>query len=581
MLFRHLKDILKKYRYRYIIGIVFIIICDALQLFTPGVIGDLTNDIKGNLLTQEKIYYYMFMIMLLAVGVALFRYLWRKLVVTASRKIEYDLRKKFFSHLEDMSMNYFHHNTTGSLMAHATNDINSVRMSFGMGVVMIVDSSFLTLFTIYMMLVNTDIKLTLLALIPMPFIALSTLILGGVIQKRFKNVQQAFENLTTKVQESFSGIRVIKAFAQEKNENQSFDKTNDDNYKSNMKLAKTFGIMFPLIMFISTLSLLISVSLGGIMVINNDLPLGSYVEFMLYLGLLTWPILAIGWVVNVLQRGIASLKRINTILDAKPDIVDHPDAVKITNLKPSLEIKDLNFTYPNTDIPVLKDINVTVEPGKTLAIVGKTGSGKTTLANLLLRLYEVENDSICLGGHPINRLTLEQVRETIGYVPQDNFLFSTKIKDNIAFSNPGMSDEDIIAAAKVAHVHDEILGFPAGYDTLLGEKGINLSGGQKQRISIARALAKNPDIVIFDDSLSAVDTKTEDSILRYLKEEIHDKTVIIIAHRISTIKDADEIIVLDETVISERGTHDELVSHQGLYYDLYQKQLLEDKVNRD
>jgi len=581
MLFRHLKKIMLKYKFQYIFGILFIIICDALQLYTPGVLGRLTYDINNNLLTKEKIYNYMFLVMAIAIGVALFRYLWRKLVVTTSRKIEYDLRKNFFAQLEKLSTNYYHHNTTGSLMAHATNDINSIRMSFGMGIVMIVDSSFLTIFTIYRMLKYTDVKLTLLALIPMPFIALTTFIMGGVIQGRFKSVQEAFENLTTKVQEAFSGIKVIKAFTQEKNENASFDKVNDANLKTNMKLVRTFGIMFPTIMFISTLSLIAAISIGGIMVINNDMEIGKYVEFMLYLGLLTWPILAIGWVVNVLQRGIASLKRINTIMDEVPEIVDHEDAVHIENLVPSIKIKNLNFIYPNTDVDVLKDINVTVEAGKTLAIVGRTGSGKSTLANLLLRLYETEDESIKIGGHSINKMTLEQVRETIGYVPQDNFLFSTKIRDNIAFSNPAMTQEEIEEAARVAHVHEEILSFPEGYDTMLGEKGINLSGGQKQRISIARAIAKNPDIVIFDDSLSAVDTKTEDSILRYLKHEISEKTVIIIAHRISTIKDADEIIVIDDTRIIERGTHDELVVIDGLYNDIYKKQLLEDKVNRD
>ncbi len=581
MLFRHLKEIIKKYKFQYIFGILFIIICDALQLYTPGILGRLTYDIENNSLTKDKIYYYMFMVMILAIGVALFRYLWRKLVVTTSRRLEYDLRKNFFSHLEKLSTNYFHHNTTGSLMAHATNDINSVRMSFGLGVIMIVDSIFLTIFTVYKMIKHTDVKLTLLALIPMPFIALTTFILGGVIQKRFKNVQEAFEHLTTKVQEAFSGIRVIKAFTQEENENASFDKANDANLKTNMKLVRIFGIMFPLIMFISTLSLIVAISLGGIMVINNEMEIGKYVEFMLYLGLLTWPILAIGWVVNVLQRGIASLKRINVIMDEVPEIVDHPDAVYVENLKPSIEINQLNFTYPNTDIVVLNDISVKVEAGKTLAIVGRTGSGKTTLANLMLRLYDTSDDSIKIGGHSINHLTLEQLRETIGYVPQDNFLFSTKIKENISFSNPTMSQEEVESAAKVAHVHEEIMSFPEGYDTMLGEKGINLSGGQKQRISIARAIAKNPDVVIFDDSLSAVDTKTEDSILKYLKNEISDKTVIIIAHRISTIKDADEIIVIDETNIIERGSHDELVTLDGLYNDIYKKQLLEDKVNRD
>lgn len=580
MLFRHLKEIIKGYRLRYVFGIVFIIICDALQLYTPGVLGDLTNDIQnGNL--EGKIFYYMFMIMAIAIGVALFRYLWRKMVVVASRQLEYDVRKKLFGHLETLNMAYFHENTTGSLMAHATNDINSIRMSFGMGVVMIVDSSFLGLLTIYKMLVNTDVKLTLLALIPMPFIALSTFILGGLIQKRFKNVQQAFENITTKVQESFSGIRVIKAFTQEKNEDKSFYEVNDNNFKANMKLVRTHAILHPLIMFISTVSVIIAMSYGGILVINNQIDLGQYVEFLLYLGLLTWPILAIGWVVNVLQRGIASLKRINKILDAEPDIKDSEDAVYVEGLKPTIEFRNLDFTYPGTDVPVLKDISFKLEPGKTLAVVGKTGTGKTTLANLILRLYDADGDHIFIGDHPIKSLKISQIRELIGYVPQDNFLFSTKIKDNIAFSNPDLTDEEIIHASKVAHVYDEIMSFPEQFDTQLGEKGINLSGGQKQRISIARALAEDPKVLILDDSLSAVDTKTEDSILKYLNEDIGDKTRIIIAHRISTIKDADEIIVLDENTIKERGTHQELLALKGLYYETYQKQLLEDKVNKD
>lgn len=579
MLFRHLKDIMKKYRFQYFFGVIFIIICDALQLYTPGVLGRLVHDIENNLLTKDKIYYYMFMVLALAIGVAVFRYLWRKLVVTASRKIEYQLRKKFFGHLETLSMEYYHHNTTGSLMALATNDINSIRTSFGMGTVMIVDSLFLTVFTIYNMLINTDLKLTLIALIPMPFIALTTFVLGGIIQKRFKTVQEAFENLTTKVQESLSGVRVIKAFTQEENENASFKEYNQANLDENFKLVKIFGIMFPLIMFISAISLIISISYGGIMVINNELDLGQYVEFMLYLGLLTWPILAIGWVVNVLQRGVASLKRINAVLDEKAMITDKEGVEFIENLQPSISIKNLNFTYPKTDVEVLSNISFDIPVGKTLAIVGRTGSGKTTIANLLLRLYDTDESNIYIGGHEIKDIPLAQIRDMIGYVPQDNFLFSTMIKDNIAFSDSNMTNETILSATNIAHVHKEIESFPNKYETLLGEKGINLSGGQKQRISIARAIAKDPQILIFDDSLSAVDTKTEDSILKYLQTEIADKTCIIIAHRISTIKDADEIIVVDQNTIVERGTHLELVANDCLYNDIYKKQLLEDKIN--
>lgn len=581
MLFRHIKEMLFKYKLRYILGILFIIACDALQLYTPGVLGRLTSDIDNNLLTPEKIYNYIFLVLILAFGVALFRYLWRKTVVTASRHIEYDIRKKLFGHLETLSMSYFNENTTGKLMAHATNDINAIRNSFGMGVIMIVDASFLTLFTIYMMLVNTNLQLTLLALIPMPFIALSAFYFGGYIQKRFKHVQEAFEDLTTIAQEAFSGIRVIKAFAREEEEAEAFEKVNSHNLSINMKLVKLFGLLFPLITFISTISLIIAITVGGVMVVNNELEFGKYVEFTLYLGLLTWPFMALGWVINVLQRGIASLKRINNIFDAQPEITNAEDAKYVENLPASIEFKNLDFTYPNTKASVLEDISFKVEPGKTLAIVGPTGSGKTTIANLILRLYEPPKDSLFIGDVPIQKLTLEQIREWIGYVPQDNFLFSTHISNNIAFSDPDMAKDKIEHASKTAQVYEEILEFPDGFETLLGEKGINLSGGQKQRISIARALAKDPKILILDDSLSAVDTKTEDSILRYLNEEIEDKTAIIIAHRVSTIKDADEIIFIYDQKIVERGTHASLIAQKGYYYDLYQKQLLEEKVNQD
>jgi len=581
MLFRHIKEMLYRFKFRYLLGVIFIIICDALQLYTPGVLGNLTNDINNNLLTPAKIYHYIFLVLILAVGVAVFRYLWRKFIVTASRHLEYEIRKKLFGHLETLSMSYYHEHTVGSLMAHATNDINAVRNAFGGGVIMIVDASFLSVMTIYKMLSSTNPKLTLLALIPMPFIAMVTFFLGGVVQRRFKEVQEAYEDVTTVSQEAFSGIRVIKAFSREKEEAKQFAKVNDKNLQVNMKLARLMGLMFPLVLFISTISLIIAISAGGIMVINNTISVGKYVEFTLYLGLLTWPFMALGWVMNVLNRGIASLKRINIIFDAQPDIVTEPDAEYIEDLPATIELRNLSFTYPNTHDPVLEDVSLKLEAGKTLAILGQTGAGKTTIANLLLRLYEAPDESIFIGGHPIKKLTLEQLRNWIGYVPQDNFLFSTKIADNIAFSNPDLSMDDIETAAKVSHVYKEILEFPDGFDTLLGEKGVNLSGGQKQRISIARAIAEDPKILILDDSLSAVDTKTEDSILRYLNEEIQDKTAIIIAHRISTIKAADEIIFLHDNKIAERGTHDQLLALGGLYSELYKKQLLEEKVNRD
>jgi len=576
--FKHIEDFFKKYKWKYILGIFVLLFVDGLQLITPKILGYVTDALSAHTLSMKEIFFYAFLIVLIAVFIAAFRYLWRMLIIGSSRQLEFWLRNKLFAHLEKLSLNYFYHNKTGDLMAHATNDINAVRMAFGMGIVMMTDAIFLTASTIIIMMVSIDIKFTLIALIPFPFVAFIVMFFGKLIQKRFKRVQEAFSNLTDKAQESFSGIRVIKSFVQEESEINNFAKANEANLKANMNLVKVWGAMSPLVIFLSALSFVITLYYGGTLVIDKVISLGQLVSFISYLELLTWPMMAIGHVINVLQRGIASMTRINEILDTEPEIHDDDNTLDIDNFEESIEFRNLSFTYPGAKVPALSDINIKLEKGKTLAVIGKTGSGKSTLANLLLRLYNVEEGSILLGGYDINKIPIDLLRRKIGYVPQDNFLFSCSIRDNIAFADENMPFEKIEEAAKITSVHDDIIGFPNKFDTQLGERGVTLSGGQKQRVSIARAIAKNPGIMIFDDCLSAVDTKTEEKILSNLKEVTKDRTSIIIAHRISTVKHADEIIVLDEGRIIERGTHDELVALGGYYSSIYHKQLLEEKI---
>ena len=580
----HLKEFLQQYKWRYIWGIVMLIVVDGLQLITPKLLGKITDMLGSNTLTMKDIYKYIILIILVASGIAALRFAWRMLVMGTSRQLEYWLRNKFFAHLELLSPSFFNNRKTGDLMAHATNDINAVRMAFGPGIVMITDAVFLTISTIAILVLTIDIRLTLVALIPLPVIAIMMLIFSKTVMERNKEIQEAFSTLTDRVQESISGIRVVKSFVQEKKEIEKFAKANQENVDKNMSFIKLWGAMFPLVAFISLLSFLITLGYGGSLVIDNRISLGQFVSFVAYLGLLTWPMMAVGWVVNMLQRGTASMTRLNDILNTAPDIYDGENVdttIDINNLEAGIEFRDLTFTYPGAGVPALKNINIKLEKGKTLAILGKTGSGKTTLVNLLLRLYNVPENKLILGNTDINQIPLKVLRSSIGYVPQDNYLFSTTIRQNIAFANPELSMDKVEEAAKTAQVYDNVIEFPDKFDTMMGERGVTLSGGQKQRVSIARAIAKNPKLLILDDSLSAVDTKTEEKILEGLKQIMKNRTSIIIAHRISTIKDADEIIVLDEGKIIERGTHEQLVALNGLYNSIYQKQLLEEKIENE
>jgi ATP-binding cassette subfamily B multidrug efflux pump len=547
----------------------------------PKLLGMFTDQLEQGKITSLQMLQYSGLIIVVAGLIVLFRFLWRWYIFGIARTLEYQLRNDLFAHFQKLSTNWFNHHKVGDMMAHATNDINAVRFAFGGGVVMIFDTIILVSLTLFMMISTISLKLTLFALLPLPLLAFVTQKFGTLIHHRFRSSQESFSNLTDKAQENFSGARVIKAFVQEQAEIKKFTEANQDYVNKNMRLIRVQAVFHPIISLFSGLSLLIVLGYGGLLVMNQEITLGDFVAFSTYLGLLTWPMMAIGWVINILQRGSASMARLNEIFNTKPEIFDDERTDHtIKEIKGDIEIKDLSFRYPGTDTYVLKDINLHIPAGSTLAIVGKTGSGKTTLVNLLTRLYNIEEGSIRIDGRELHEIPLATLRQSIGYVPQDNFLFSTTISKNISFGLDHVSHDQIVKAAEDAQVLENILDFPKQFDTLLGERGVTLSGGQKQRVSIARALIKNPRILILDDSLSAVDTKTEENILRRLKEIMKERTSIMIAHRISTIKEADHIIVLDEGKIVEEGTHQELLDLNGIYAHMYQKQLLEDLIER-
>ncbi len=579
--FLALKPFILQHRKRYMLGILWLLILDLIQLITPKVLGAFTDTLKNGEMTSQKMLQFAGIIIVIAIFTVIFRFLWRWFVFGVARTFEYTFKNKLFTHLQKLSPNWYNHNKVGDMMAHATNDIGAVRFSMGGGVIMFFDTIILVTLVLIMMLTTISVKLTLLALIPLPLLALTTQKFGKTIHQRFRKSQEAFSNVTNKVQENFSGMRVVKAFVQEQAEIEKFTEANQDYVNKNLSLIKVQAIFHPIIQLFAGLSLLIVLGYGGMLVLNQEITLGDFVAFSTYLGMLTWPMMAIGQMINIFQRGSASMARLNVIFNTEPEIVDDENTDhSIKEIKGKIDIENLSFRYPNTEAYVLKNINLRIPVGGTLAIIGKTGSGKTTLVNLISRLFDIEEGSIKIDGHPIKSIPLDVLRQNIGYVPQDNFLFSTTIRDNIAFGLDDATEDEVIQAAKDAQVYDNIIDFPNQFDTLLGERGVTLSGGQKQRISIARALIKNPSIMILDDSLSAVDTKTEENILRRLKEIMRECTSIIIAHRISTIKEADQIIVLDDGAIVEQGKHDELVARNGIYTEMYRKQLLEELIEK-
>lgn len=570
---------LKRYRKRYLVGLFFLISIDIVQLIPPRLLGFLTDGLSKHTATSSFILKYVIYLLIIAFIIAVGRYMWRIYIIGSSRYVEYDMRNTLFRHFQSMSTNFYNQNKTGDLMALATNDLNAVKQALGQGVIMLTDSIVLTLLTLCIML-SINVKLTLLSLIPLPFVALVASRFGKIIHSKFMKVQEAFSKLTDVVQENFSGIRVIKSFVQEQREYEKFTKENMYNFDTNMSLIKVWGMFSPLVEFLSSLSFVILIGLGGLYTVYGYISLGDFISFNMYLSMLVWPMMAVGWVINIIQRGFVSLERIENILNQKPDVFDN-NVSKVASINGDIQINDLTFTYPGSEKPALQNINLYIKKGQTLGIIGRTGSGKSTFVNLLVRLFNVPDSKILINNNDINRIPLETLRENVGFVPQDSFLFSTTLSENVNLAFDNLDIEKVIESSKAANIHDDIMDFQDKYDTVIGERGVTLSGGQKQRISISRALIKNPDILVFDDCLSAVDAKTEVKILESLKQKMKDKTSIIISHRISAVKDSDIIAVFDNGRISETGTHKELLETKGLYYSIYEKQLIEEKIQEE
>ena len=566
---------IKRHKVQYSLGILTLFLVDLFNVFIPKLIGTITDGLTYHTFGWDDIKLCLLKYLLLGLALALGRFLWRYFLFGASRNIEKEIRNDMFGHLEKMSTEYYNRNKTGDLMTYFTSDLGAVRMTIGPAVMCIFDALVWTCMVVIQMMIYVDVNLTLLALVPMLLICFGEIYFGKVMHKRFREKQDAVSDLTDFVQESFSGIRVIKAFVREQSKMLAFAKENLKVKDKNLRVVKLQSIVIPLLDVIIGCAALITLVYGGYLTLMGDITLGRFVAFQQYINMLVWPMMAAGEAINMFSQGSASIKRIQKVFNEEPEIFDHPDAVDVEELKGDISFRDLTFVHEGQTEPTLSHITLDVPSGTTLAVIGRTGSGKSTLVNLLLHLYNVKKGMIAIDGKDINHISLKTLRENIAYVPQDNFLFSNTLKSNIAF---GVNDEDmdaIIEATEAACIHDNIKDFPDGYDTIVGERGVTLSGGQKQRSSIARALLKNSPILILDDSLSAVDTDTEEHILQNLKKNRQGKTTILIAHRISTIQNADIILVLEDGKAAEIGNHQSLMEKRGIYYDMFEKQQLE------
>jgi ATP-binding cassette subfamily B protein len=565
-----------KYRGTMCIGAASVLLTNGIWVFFPQVVQRATDGLNNGA-SRRQLLNYCLLLLLIAFSKGIFQFLTRWLVIGVSREIEFDLRNDLFRHLESLSWAYFQKNRTGDIMARATNDLNAVRMLLGPAIMYSANTLVFTAAALIFMW-HTSHRLTLYAFVPLPLASVTIQYFGRKIHERFEKIQEQFSEISARAQENFSGARVVRAYAQEDAEIALFEKSNLEYVARSLPLARLMGMLWPSLETMLGLAVVMVIWLGGREVLLHRMSVGQFIAFNTYMIQLTWPIIALGWVLNIFQRGTASMARINEILSAQPEIADQPGA----NLSDSetvtgeIEFRNLNFSYNGT--PVLYDINLRIPAGGSLAIVGPTGSGKTTLVSLIPRIYNVTGGALLIDGRPVTEYPLAMLRRNIGYVPQETFLFSDTVRENIAFGLENTTDEQVRQAAEAANIAADIESFPEQYGTMVGERGITLSGGQKQRSAIARAIIRNPRILVLDDALSSVDTYTEEKILNHLRQIMQGRTTIFISHRVSTVRNADRIAVLHQGRIVELGTHEELLARNGYYTELYNKQLLEEEL---
>ena len=582
---RRLLPYIRRYRRDYLLGFGSLALCSTLFAVSPRVLQYAIDDLYTGV-TRSKLAMYAGVLLLIAGLAGYFRYQMRRIIISASRGFEYDLRNDFFAHLERLPVAFFHQNRTGDLMSRATNDLSSVRMMVGPAVMYLANTLITAVVSIFLMF-SIDARLTLIVLLPLPIVSITVKMFGSAIHKTFEEVQEKLSDMSAVVQESLTGVRVVRAYRQEQAEIDRFRAANVDYLRHNRRLSRLQGAFFPTMSLFLGLSALLALWLGSRDVMNRRITVGELVAFNAYLAQLAWPMIAFGWVTNLLERGMASWKRMLMVMDTVPEVRDEHRENQGLGIgdwglaEPHGEIEFRNLSFQYGDREVLSEISFKVPAGETVAIVGATGSGKSTLVNLLPRLHNPPRGTVFIDGRDVRDIPLSELRGAIGFVPQEPFLFSDTLGDNVAFGVPGLKQarpERIAAAAAIAQLDKDVRDFPMGYDTVVGERGITLSGGQKQRTAIARAVVTEPAILILDDALSAVDTYTEEEILSRLRKVMRERTAIIISHRISTVRDADQIVVLDAGRLVEKGTHDELIRHGGHYAELHKKQLLEEEL---
>jgi ATP-binding cassette subfamily B multidrug efflux pump len=579
---RPLFPYLRRYSRDFMWGGLSVVISNAIWILFPQVIRIAIDDLNQGV-TRQKIFLYAGLLVLISAAKGVFLFLTRWIIIGISREIEFDLRNDLFRHLERQPAAYFQQHRTGDIMARMTNDLNAVRMLLGPAIMYSANTVLFSIGALYFLL-RISPWLTLVALVPLPLASILVQSLGRKIHERFERIQAMYSEISAQAQENFSGARLVRAFAQEEAQIAAFEKSNKENIRRGLRLVQLMGMLWPTLEFVLGLAMAITLLVGGHEVLSHRISIGDFVAFNTYMVMLTWPVIALGWVVNLWQRGTASVVRIDELLSDKPTIDNAAADSSIPSnltLRGDIEFCDLSFSYSGSDAgraEVLHSLSLKVPAGTSLAIVGPTGSGKSTLVNLIPRLYDAAPGSVLIDGRPIRDYPLDVLRANIGFVPQETFLFSQTIRGNIAFGAPLASDEEVLQAAEAAHIRREFEEFPAGLATTVGERGITLSGGQKQRTAIARAVIRNPRILILDDALSSVDTYTEEQILSELQRVMQGRTTLFISHRISTVRHADQIAVLVGGRVAELGTHDELIARNGYYADLFQKQLLEEEL---